>query len=215
MTQIAKLTRLVDAAVEPVSLTSVKTWLRVDNYAEDDLISDLITAARLECESRNNRSFIATTWEYTVNREAWQGNRPGDGCGWQGSGIFYPGAPFGSPRPVIRLPMPPLISVESMHSVAFDGVATLIDVDSFVAHPGTPGYVTLPYGWDWPSASAYSSVRIKYRAGYGELPADVPRNIVHAIRLLIAHYYEHRTTNAEVPDAVENLLSPTAWGAYV
>lgn len=50
-----------EGTVEPVILDDVKKWLRVDIDDDDDLISALITAARIFCENYANLSFITRT----------------------------------------------------------------------------------------------------------------------------------------------------------
>lgn len=46
---------------EPVTLVQAKEWCRIDGNDEDDLILDLISAARAMCESFTNISFISRT----------------------------------------------------------------------------------------------------------------------------------------------------------
>lgn len=50
------ITILADAVVEPVSRTDAKNWMRIDYNTDDDLIDDLIVAARLHLEKLTGRS---------------------------------------------------------------------------------------------------------------------------------------------------------------
>lgn len=47
-----------DAAVEPVSRTDVKNWLRIDYTSDDTLIDSLISAARQHLEKLTGRSLV-------------------------------------------------------------------------------------------------------------------------------------------------------------
>ena len=48
---------------EPITLADAKTYLRVDDSTEDDLISMLISAARQYAERHENRLLVARTVE--------------------------------------------------------------------------------------------------------------------------------------------------------
>jgi len=57
----------------------------------------------------------------------------------------------------------------------------------------------------------HNGVQISLTVGYAE--ADVPAAIVHAIKLMVAHWYENRrqviTSNPyEIPMGVHSLLNP-------
>src|SRR5262245_1528310 len=59
-------------AVEPLTLGEVKVHLRVDHTADDEDISDLITAARELCEEQSGRSLATQTWRLELDRfPAW------------------------------------------------------------------------------------------------------------------------------------------------
>jgi len=51
------------AITEPITLAEAKTYLRVDDSTEDDLISILISAARQYAERHENRLLVARTAE--------------------------------------------------------------------------------------------------------------------------------------------------------
>lgn len=199
-----RLRRLAAPGAEPLPLAKAKGYLRVDHDADDDLIQDLIAAARLMVESMADRTTVTTAWEYTLDRAAWSGRH---------RGYLIPGIPFadlpcgGSPL-AIRLPMPPIVSIGSVERVGIDGTATALDPDSYRLADGTPGYVSMPRGLDR-TAPACESIRVAYTAGYGPDPADVPRNLVHALRMLLSHYYEHRSSDEPTPRAIADLVAAT------
>jgi hypothetical protein len=215
----AKLTRLVDAAAEPVTLAQARQFLRINDddtgIADDDLISAMITAARLVCESLNDRSFITTTWKLTLDY------LPFAAAG----GILGP-ALFGFPTGdavgddgAITLPMPPLIGLTSISYVDNGGTVRSLDVTpgagQVIVSPGTPGRVAPAFGTFFPfSRPSISAVDIVYTAGYGAGAADVPASVALAIRLLVSHFYEHRSLDAPAPSAVASLLNATRWGGY-
>lgn len=214
-----KLDRVAGPAVEPLSLADAKAYLRVETDAEDDLIADLIAAARLECERINDRSFITTTWRFTLDDLPFSGSNLGSfALPWARYGFGGVGR-VDADDGGITLPMPPLVEVTSFTYVDQGGTIRPIDVSPgaglVIVSAGTPGRIYPAYGTFFPfSQPRPAAVEVTYTAGYGDDPPSVPRSIVMAIRLLTAHYHKHRTSNAEVPDAVANLLASTAWGGY-
>ena len=207
MHPIVRLTRVEDAAIEPVSLASMKGWLKVEHAADDDLIAELITAARLVCEDKVRRSFITTTWRYSIDRTAWSHHHAGE--------YLIGGQRFGWDRPAIQLPVAPVLAISDFKYVRYDGTLEDVDLSEIEVLAGTPGYFRSPVS-DWPfmSLPTRTGLRATLTAGYGPTPGDVPRNLVLAIRMLTAHFYEHRSSQAEMPDAVANLLGPARWDGY-
>lgn len=57
------LKRIAAPLIEPVTLAEAKTYLRVDDTNSDDLINDLITAARMVAESWLRRALISQSWQ--------------------------------------------------------------------------------------------------------------------------------------------------------
>lgn len=206
---------VADASVEPVSLAEAKAYLRIETAntgsADDLLIADCIVAARLVCENINDRSYLLTAWRYTL-----------DYLPFSASGGLIGTAVFGlqqAARPAedgsIILPMPPLIAVQSITYTDFAGTIRSLDLDQVIVSTGTPGRIAPSYGTFFPfSRPTIAAVQIVYTSGYGTTPTDVPRTVSIAMRLLIAHFYEHRTTDAAIPAAVTNLLDATRWGKY-
>jgi gp6-like head-tail connector protein len=52
---------------EPVSLAEAKAWCRLDSTDEDDLVSALIAAARLQVESETRRALVTQSWRLTLD----------------------------------------------------------------------------------------------------------------------------------------------------
>ena len=175
-------------AVEPLTLAQAKAYLRVEFSDDDELISDLIVAARLECEHITNRTFISTGLRLVINEPL--GNGALD--------FLANGS--------LPLPRPPLISVDDIVYHDWSGNASSYDL---VVTGGTPGRIAPVF-----AAGSIARVSIDYTAGYGSTPASVPRNVIQAMRLLVAHYYEHRSEDAPVPSAVSSLLAPSWWPTY-
>ena len=69
-----------EATGEPVTLEEVKEWLRIDIDEDDDLVTSLITAARVTLEHYLNQSLIKRTVTTVINNS----------CGNQ----FLPFQPF-------------------------------------------------------------------------------------------------------------------------
>ncbi len=179
-------------ATEPVTSTEAKSHLRVDTTADDTLIGTLITAARQHVEAHLRRALITQTWELVTDA-----------------------FPVGD---VLRLPLPPLVSVTSIKYTDEDGAESTFSSGLYVVDTdSTKGRVVLKNGEAWPSVTlaAANGVRVRYVAGYGEASA-VPRPIRQAILLLIGTMYENResvlvaqgVTVAQLTFGVDALLMP-------
>ena len=58
------------AALEPISLAQAKNHLRVDGGDEDELISSLITAARMMVEAHTDRALLDQIWIFHFKPKA-------------------------------------------------------------------------------------------------------------------------------------------------
>jgi hypothetical protein len=215
----SKIVRTADATAEPLSLAVAKGFLRVEITDDDALISTLITAARYRCEAINNRSYVTTSWQLTLDYFPPYSSR---------SMALLPPAIVGgySDRNywlnlsdiAIELPYPPLLAVTSITYLDQSGASRSLDLTPGVAvsiSTGTPGQITPHYGTIFPiTQPTLGAVQINYTAGYGPDPADVPPNVMTAMMFLVAHYYEHRTSDVAEPAAVKALLGPANWGFY-
>ena len=151
-------------AEEPVSLETVKEHLRIDLDTEDALLELYLATAREKAEGLAWRAFITQTLELILDE-------------WPADGF-------------LKLPRPPLQSVVSVKYLDKDGVeATWTDYQ--VDARSEPGKI---YFKSTPSTALYPSgaIAVRFTAGYGDAPTDVPQTMSQAMLMLIGHWYENR-----------------------
>lgn len=158
-------------AVEPVTLAEAKAHLRIETSSDDTVITALIVAARQQLEEICNRAFVTQTLVKTM--ECW----PACGC--------------------IRLPRPRAIAVTSVKYLDAALVLQTVDPANYVLTAGRePAEIWPVNGYCWPSPAVNNpnAVQVTWTAGYGPAAADVPELVKHAIKFLVAHWYENRET---------------------
>ncbi|MDP2330404.1 MAG: head-tail connector protein [Reyranella sp.] len=174
-----------------LTLEQAKAHLRVDLDDDDDLIESYIAAAIQNVDGRDGwlgRALAEQTWELRLP----------EFCGWQ-----------------IMVPLPPLISIESVKYYDTADVLQTLSADYYEV-VGIGGFgkarIVLKSGKAWPGiAKRAENVVVRFVAGYED---GVPAPIVTAIKRQVGTMYEHRETivvNASVaklPGAVEGLLAP-------
>lgn len=180
-------------AVEPIDKIQAKLQSRVDGNLEDSWFDDAISAARAYCERLCFSAFITQTWDFWL--PAWPSGR-------------------------IRLPYAPLQSITTFEYTDLNETTTAVDPSTYVTRNGpTPGEIVLRFAQIWPTAvlSPAWPIHIQMVCGYGDDGTSVPPAIIHAIKMLVAHWYENREavvvgraagTSTTVDLAVRNLLAP-------
>lgn len=165
-----------------LTAAQARAHLRIDDTAEDDKLVGFIATATDYVERETATAVGQAT--YTLTLDAW----PTDG--------------------VIRLPVPPLVSIESIqYRDPAGNLLTLSATGYAVDAYGCPGRVVL---FERPSlAHVPAAVRITFSAGYDT--NAVPPTLLHAVRMLVGHYFENREAAIDrridtVPLAVESLL---------
>jgi uncharacterized phiE125 gp8 family phage protein len=160
-------TLLVAPAAEPLSVADAKAFLRVEHGDDDSVIAALIAAARSQVEALTRRALIEQSWRLTLDR--W----PADGR--------------------IRLRMAPLRSVIAARVFDAAGVSSPLNTASFAIDAG--GGIVAPRS-ALPSPGRAGGIEIDLQLGYGPAPSDVPELLRHAVRSLVAHWYENRGLSA-------------------
>lgn len=176
--------------IEPITIDEAKAHLRVDLDDEDALIEAAVTAARTYAENFMRRKLITQTLKTTAN-------------GFGGSSM--------------ALPLGPVQSVTQVqYKQTTDGALTTWAADQYqLVKSVIPQRLAPAYGVTWPVTRAdYDNVEITYSVGYGDDAADVPGDIIAAIKLLLGHFYENRedevagTVVSKVTLSARRLLMP-------
>lgn len=176
---------LAGPAQEPVSLAEAKAFLKVDDSAEDGLITTLIGAARLHIEGVTGRALLAQDWRMV--RDAWPDNR------------------------YVRLPVGPLINVIGITAYDDAGIGHAVPLAQFLREPEA---LVLPASVaGMPALRERQGLEIDYRAGFGPDPEDVPQDISQALLVLLGYWFEHRDavivagSGAVVPSGFDRLVA--------
>lgn len=182
--------RLITApAREPISLTEAKRQLRVElsDTAEDPLILSLIKTVREYAESETGRALLSQTWELTLDDF----------------------------RDVIRLPRPPAQSVTSITYYDTNStLQTLAPANYVLDTSEEPARICLAYGYSWPWVyDRPSGVVVRFVAGYGDNPSEVPESLKAAMLLHLGHLFENReavitgTISSEIEFSYSSLIN--------
>ena len=177
------LTRVTDARTEAVSLTEIKSHLRIDETDDNDALLLIISGVRNAVENYLERTLITSTWK----------------------------AEFDAFETEMRLPMKPIKSIESLKYYDDDNIqqtlsAALYEFDETGRLRSTATNV-------WPSTyDRYNAIEVNYTAGdlsLGKLPEDLRL----ALRLLVGHFEKNReNTNfaqaLTIPFDFKALLAP-------
>lgn len=159
-------------AEEPVSLAEVKIDLKVDHDDEDARISLMIAAVRQQLETVTRRAIITQTWDLHLDR--------------------WPGA--------IRIPMPPIQTIDSVKYLDTDGVQQTLATDQYKVLMGEPAYVVPAYQVIWPNLrDENDAVVVRFTTGYGD-SSDVPE----AMKDWIMAHVSERYCNREAGSASSN-----------
>jgi len=96
-------------ATEPLALSEVKTFLKVDSSDDDTLITNLITTVRVAAEKFLKVSFIDQSWKLSYDK-------------------YCPS--------VVKMVMGPVQSITSVKAIARDGTETIINSSTYYLSSG-------------------------------------------------------------------------------
>ena len=177
-------------ADEPVELvTEVKPHCRVEINDDDALLLIYMAAAREWAEDFRRQSFITQTWE--IYFDTW-------------------------PTLPVELPRGPVQSITHIKYTDVDGNESTFSSDNYLLDVvSEPARLTLKSTASWPTVELreLNGVYVRYVAGYGDAPTDVPQSVRQAILLLTGHLYENREQSVaealrDIPFGVQALLRP-------
>jgi uncharacterized phiE125 gp8 family phage protein len=166
--------------LDPVTVTEMKEYLRIDGAEFDITISNLIKAAREAAQDFQNRAFYTQTWELSFDS--------------------FPCMP-------VELPLPPLQNVVSVKHFDKDGLETAMNLSDFVIDKRSePGRIAFKPGKSWPSVQLQpiDSVVIQFTAGHNDI-SKVPYSVKLAYMVFITHRFENPGSQ-DIPQAFYSLL---------
>lgn len=179
-------------AVEPVSLTELKEYLRVDagDTSQDGTIGDLLTAAWAWAETYTQRVFVQQTWRLLT--DFFPGYIDLNLAGQKVSSPFVSGsnAVLVGIRYAIAAPYPPLWRiVDFQYQDANGNVTPMTQITpgnpngNYIADlQSNPARLTPPFGQMWPVARVVpNAVQVDFQCGYAmpvtvSAPAGSPPN---------------------------------------
>lgn len=151
--------KIVRAPVgEPVSLAEAKLHLRVTDNAQDAVISMLISAARIACETKTRQQLLHARWKLVLDR--------------------FPMAGIGTPLPFANdvnvpgyaafLPHAPYVRMVSVNYLDMNGSLQVCDPSVYTVNDAmTPAIVAAAFGQIWPiPLPQIGAVSFTYDAGY-------------------------------------------------
>jgi uncharacterized phiE125 gp8 family phage protein len=178
---------LVPPSAEPWSVAEAKAFLRVEHADDDAIVASLIAAARSHVEAMTRRALLLQRWRFVL--DLW----PADGR--------------------VALRMGPLRELIAARVFDHANNPSAIDVATFVVDAAAE--VIASPCWSLPiPGRASAGIELDVELGFGANAADVPDSLRHAIRLLVAHWYENRglaaigQTVAMLPAGVNALIAP-------
>lgn len=199
---------------EPVQVSDVVNHARIqgNNDATNGVVQAFIYAARDYIETATRRKIAQQQWLLSVDE--------------------FPGRQVDDYRPptwrygIFRLPFPPLISVDLVQYVdptqqTQPFTLTTMDPSKYMVDTShEPGRLApAPYNvWPTTNPLAFQAVQIKFTCGYTSV-ANVPPGITQAIKMLAAHFYEHREATREqaisaIPLGLAALISANSCHEY-
>lgn len=183
--------RITAPATAVVSTVDARAWMRVDDAASDDIIAALVDAATARLDGYSGllrRCLVTQTWRQDFPE-------------WPATGQ-------------LALPFHGVSAVTVKYSDA-DNAEQTVSTSLYELLEGAAGSF-IRFGDAFTEPAVYDdrsdAVRVTMTVGYGAAAA-VPPPIVTAIKMLAAHWYEHREAASaealnEIPMGVKALLAP-------
>lgn len=188
-------------AQEPITLSEVKAWAKVDSTDDDVLLTTLITAAREAAESYTRRALISQSIRLTLDLPFTSAmDMLGEGVYDLPVTVLY-----GDMPKVIPLPRAPVQSITSVTTYDTSNTSTVYSSSNYAL---ITDRLVLNETATWPSPlRQYGACEIVYVAGYGDTGSSVPQGIKTALIMHITAMYDSRII-CEMPEQCMRLLRP-------
>lgn len=167
--------RTVAPAAPLLTLDSIKAQVEVEHDTHNALLAQMAKSVEEHLDGYTGelgRALVNQTWTLYLPR--------------------FPGSP------VLRLPMPPLVSVTSVAYRDALGAPTTFPTSKYHVLDGRRAEIRLAAGESWPATEDHPrAVTITFVCGYGPTGEDVPADIRQAALLMVGDLYAHRETSVE------------------
>ena len=172
---------------QPVTLASIKGFMKIENTDDDQLITDLIDQAVSHIQNITGLKLITQSWR-----------------------LFYDNLPVCR---VLQLPLGPVIAPIEIRLFDDQGVAQIIPADDYQLDiHSSPA--RLWFNNQLCPGQELNGIELDLQIGFGPAGIDVPGDIIRAIMLTIAHWYEFRGAVQPAdqplsnPEGLSKLLAP-------
>lgn len=185
------LTRTEEPEELPVLLADAKKQCEVptSDTAHDDHITRLIRAATSDVERYTRKALVTQTWRLSLREFPCQ----------------------------IKLPRPPLQSVESIEYVDTLGVTQTLDESLYqVSTDAKPAIIEPAFNQVWPETrtETIEAVIVTYVAGFGDDESEIPEQYKNAIYELVAFRFMNRgDVETDIPKHIKWTLDSLRCGA--
>ena len=174
-----RLTLVTGPASNPVTVAEIKEEVHIDESHEDSYIDGLVSAAASAIDGPRGAGtcMVSQQWKLTLDE-----------------------------FPVrIRIPMVPLISVDSITYTDTDGVSqTLSSAVYQVTNYGDLAIVTEAFGQSWPSTRDIpGAVVVTFTCGHATVPAILKRAVI----MMVRDWHERPESKGTMPAHAERILN--------
>ena len=174
---------LTDSAIEPISLSEVKTHLRIDTNDYDNILTPLIKTARNLAESYTGRDFINKTWELYLDS-------------------FQSG---------LELKKTKLQSITSFQYILNNVLITFDSSKYYFTKSENYSKIYLKSSESFPSFDDIKqAIKITFVSGYGATTNDIPQGLKNALLNHIAYLFENAGDCSDTKEIYQNYLPYTA-----
>jgi uncharacterized phiE125 gp8 family phage protein len=172
-----------------VSVADIKPHCRIDHSDDDAYLTSLIAAAQAVIDGPYGMVGKAiATQQWTLTQSLLTGKT--------------------------RLPIPvlPFRDVVSLKYYDANNVQQTIDLSADFVVFGNEDFGYIEPLVSWPAMyDRPDAIELVFHAGFGDV-ADCPQNLIHAVKMLVAHWYENRETVVDysvnnLPMAVQELVN--------
>jgi uncharacterized phiE125 gp8 family phage protein len=172
---------------EPLSVPEARQQCSILDTSWDDYLARLITECREILEKRLSRQFLPATWTHSLDA--------------------FPDE--------IQLEVLPVTAVTKIHYIDYAGNPQDLPANQYqvdISSPDRPCRIRPVWGLVWPitRVGTFNAVVTTFTAGYADAPS-VPAAAKRAMKLLIAHAFQHREPITD--EAVNQVLMSMDWAA--